>query len=230
MICVANKAGFIFWTSLGRNADTAPHLQFLISPTFNESERIYRFKHYNKVFLSREPSERLWSTYNDKFVYPLMTYRIAYSMRIRERNNATGNNVSLCDDVTFSQFLNSIVQELKFETPNANQHWETYNRICRPCDVDYTFVGKMEHFKSDFDVVKKMLGIHHLREPSTPTWRLKKLFDIFVPPEKNIPPCMTSIYYAELLWKTIQGTGNIDLNEALPKVFKLLYSFSFLLK
>ena len=213
MICVVPKAGFVFWTQLDINADTKPKLKRLSD--YNEKEILHRIKKYKKVFLSREPSQRLWSAYNDKYVFPAGYFRRNYAREIFQRIGL--NELNYCNDLTFSQFIGSLIRELKVDTLNANEHWETYNRICRPCDMQYTFHGKMENFKTDFEIVKRMLKINDLKFISTPLSRFKAQMEEY-PTSENMTPCLSNQRYMKLLWKSIQGTGHVDMHSPLPKV------------
>ena len=191
----------MFWTKLYQNADTKPELNRLDS--YHSDVRRRMIDEYRKVFLSREPSARLWSAFNDKIVVPTKECQL----------NDSG--FGLCDDIKFSDFVAYVIRRQRgVASRHVNPHWQRYNRICRPCDMQYTFVGKMENFKGDFEVVKDMMGINRLEYESSPS---KRMSSYHLLSKRNIS-CLTNKLYVERVWRHMQGTGHLDTDRLLTQV------------
>ena len=126
----------------------------------------YLKKSYKFMFV-REPFERLLSAYKDKFVstrtvdrYMLETYGRKIIRKFRP--NATQRALEAGDDVTFPEFIEYILKEGIHE--GLNWHWNTYDDQCRPCSVEYDFVGRFEYLAQDAQYVLKKAGVDNITQ------------------------------------------------------------------
>lgn len=115
----------------------------------------------------REPFERLLSAYKDKFVStrPVDRYMLdTYGRKIIQkfRPNATQKALESGDDVTFPEFIEYILKEGILE--GLNWHWNTYEDQCRPCSIDYNFIGRFEYLPHNAEYVLKKAGVHNFTQ------------------------------------------------------------------
>ncbi|KAK3095285.1 hypothetical protein FSP39_012778 [Pinctada imbricata] len=118
--------------------------------------------HSTKFLFVREPYERLLSGYVDKLYAPNTAYWNFIGRYIVKNFREDASNVSLhCGhDVTFSEFVEYFIY-----SQNVNEHRDAHFvpsfEHCRPCEIEYDYVGKLETFKEDtFYMLKK----HNLDE------------------------------------------------------------------
>ena len=102
-----------------------------------------------KFLFVRNPYERLLSTYIDKFVSPNKPFYAAGMSIIREyRPNANYKSSACGHDVSFEEFISAVVSG-NIEEP----HWCPIYTQCRLKDIQYTYVGKMETFARDAEML-----------------------------------------------------------------------------
>ena len=124
----------------------------------------YLTKSFKFMFV-REPFERLLSAYKDKFVFTRDADRYmldTYGRNIirKFRPNATRRALLSGDDVSFPEFVEYIIKEGVQE--GLNWHWNTYENQCRPCSVDYDYIGRYETLAQDAEFVLKKAGVFNL--------------------------------------------------------------------
>lgn len=88
----------------------------------------------------RHPYSLLFSAYVDKIVGPNPIFWKNFGQK-KYSNSTCG------DDLTFEQFLRSIIDTYKRKRV-IDCHVATFE-ACQPCKMNYTFVAKMETFKTD---------------------------------------------------------------------------------
>ena len=102
-----------------------------------------------KFLFVRNPYERPLSTYIDKFVSPNMPFYAAGIAIIRKyRPNANYKSSACGHDVSFEEFISAVVSE-NIQDP----HWCPIYTQCRLKDIQYTYVGKMETFARDTEMI-----------------------------------------------------------------------------
>ncbi|XP_059845226.1 carbohydrate sulfotransferase 14 [Hypanus sabinus] len=117
------------------------------------SEIKYRLKHYYKFMFVRDPMERLLSAYRNKFG-EVVDYQRRYGMEIvRRYRKSIGQSKG--DDVTFSEFLQYLVDE---DVETMNEHWMPVYNLCQPCAVTYDYIGSYERLHSDAHHVLQNIG------------------------------------------------------------------------
>ena len=98
-----------------------------------------RSKLFTFVFI-RHPFERLVSAYEDKFV---VNKNQEFINDVLNHNRVNGNN----NHVSFGQFVNFVIDELLMDTMSEGSlHWWPYSKLCRMCDIKYSFIGRLEVF------------------------------------------------------------------------------------
>ncbi|XP_060065569.1 carbohydrate sulfotransferase 8-like [Ylistrum balloti] len=103
-----------------------------------------------KFMFVREPYGRLVSGYVDKFFMPNTLFwrtigRFAYNM-LHDVDVTCGNRLS------FPDFLRYVVYGEQ-TGDHKNRHFTSISEHCKPCDISYDFIGKIETFKNDFTML-----------------------------------------------------------------------------
>lgn len=112
----------------------------------------------SKFMFVREPFERLLSGYADKLYSPNAAYWNFIGRYIVTNFREKPSNLSLeCGhDITFEEFVKYFIY-----SQNTNEHRDAHFvpsfEHCRPCEIQYDYVGKMETFKEDtFQIMKEL--------------------------------------------------------------------------
>lgn len=126
---------------------------------------------YTKFLFVRHPFERLLSAYRNKLERrhdSSRYFQSRFGRRIvrRYRANATARSLRDGDDVTFAEFA-AFVADTRLTV--FNEHWAPIDRLCRPCAVNYDFIGKHESLFQDSDyLLKHVVGAPDVRFPKGP--------------------------------------------------------------
>ena len=175
LYCLLPKAGCTNWNRImiglsGRfNMSTAMNLsEDYIHKRTNQNrlanhsptQLTYKLRSYTKFMFVREPMERLVSAYKDKFVKPNTYYPKAVGKRIikAHRVNASDESLKRGHDVTFSEFVRFLLTQNKLGNP-LDWHWDLQSRVCKPCLVDYDFIGTQETITKD---TEELIRIAHI--------------------------------------------------------------------
>ncbi|XP_052083511.1 carbohydrate sulfotransferase 9-like [Mytilus californianus] len=160
--CRVYKGGSTFWRRLLHCLDKDLKVSpFSIKPqdekgkyrrtcAMNSMNWTYNMLRVTKSFMfARNPYSRILSAYIDKLYSPnpyfWKTLGVVVMKTIR-------NKTSCGSDVTFRSLVEYIIQ-----TPieNLDDHFIPISSICRPCNVQYHYIGKMETLPED---VRRFLG------------------------------------------------------------------------
>ena len=129
------------------------HYKFLFNDYSDEDIKV-RLQSYFKFLFVREPLERLLSAYNNKFVNRKWPWRMieSYKRKILERYKQDEPSSDSSDqNLTFKKFI-YYVSDVGFD---SDSHWRSYGPICRPCEIEYNFIG---HFEDMSEEVPHILG------------------------------------------------------------------------
>ena len=113
-------------------------------------------ENYFTFLFVRDPMERVLSAYKNKFLDDNKVFHHAFGRRIikRFRTNASKHALETGDDVTFSEFVNFLV-----ETKQFDEHWKSFDKLCHPCAVNYDFIGHYEDLAEDAPYLVRKAGI-----------------------------------------------------------------------
>ena len=169
------------------------NFKFLGDYPTEEVDRILQT--YFKFVFVREPFERLLSAYLDKFYSGDPDFHNNYGREIIKKYRPGGNPEDRY--VTFDEFLNYV---LHIGKGYWNEHWQTYDKLCHPCGIQYNFIGKFENLEQEAPYVLEMSGISRILNISFP----------------EIKPSMTSskvpVYYSQIskerFYAVLQLFGN----------------------
>ena len=133
--------------------------------SYNIKTQEYFLKSFYKFLFVRHPLHRLLSAYRDKFFFPTGENKFIYNLfgkRIKEKYpdnlNITVHQPSE-DFVTFKQFIEYVADHAAVGNW-LNDHFSPFYDLCRPCDVKYHFIGKMETMLLDSQFLIKNLFVN----------------------------------------------------------------------
>ncbi|KAK6180865.1 hypothetical protein SNE40_008841 [Patella caerulea] len=128
---------------------------------FSAPERKKRIDKYYKISFVRDPLERLYSSYDNKFKAKWSTYfHLSFGKKIIQKYRKKPSKASLQkgNDVTFREFVQYVIDADDNEE-HLNEHWEQFYKQCHPCLIPYDFVGKYESLNKDIDHVLKAIKV-----------------------------------------------------------------------
>ncbi|KAK3103284.1 hypothetical protein FSP39_018178 [Pinctada imbricata] len=181
-----------------------------------------------KVVFVRDPYSRIVSGYVDKiFTNNYVFWDTTGKLIIREqRENATIRSKQCGSDVKFEEFVRHIYKSEK-EVKHRNPHWYPMSDSCRPCNMRFNFIGKIETFKSDITDMLKALNatqkVHissmdQKNDEEAISLTVRRAFDVV----KKRPKCVTLIQALERAWKVLQIRGVIHFASTFP--YEYVYS------
>lgn len=168
------------------------------------------------VLFVRDPYSRLFSGYIDKFLYPNPHYWNVYGRKIisKYRKNASLESLQCGHDVTFAEFVEYVVDTYEYKPRLLEDHFSPIHQHCRPCEIDYKIIGKMETFNDDVNYVFNKLEDDDLKRLSAGHNFNEELLQI-----------ANDLHYYENINKTCLGEVNVY-----KRVLKTLYLRGFISK
>lgn len=122
-------------------------------------DKIYQvLSHSTKFMFVREPFERLLSGYVDKLFSPNAAYWnfIGKYIVSKFRENASNHSAECGHDITFQEFVEYFIYS-QSTNERRDAHFVPSFEHCRPCEIEYDYIGKMETFKEDtFHILHKL--------------------------------------------------------------------------
>lgn len=112
---------------------------------------------YYKFLFVREPFERLLSAYIDKFYNSNPDFYAVWGHDIvsRYKKGMTPEETK----ITFDEFVNYVVK-VQDSGMFCNEHWQTYDKLCQPCGINYDFVGRFENLEEEARHVLEISGLN----------------------------------------------------------------------
>ena len=104
-----------------------------------------------KVLFVRDPYERLFSGYVDKYFSPCAFNhnKIISRFRLPKVGHAE------CQPgMNFTEFLLYVTK-----TTGINEHFRRQYQMCLPCYVPYDYIGKMETFRQDLEFILRSVNV-----------------------------------------------------------------------
>ncbi|RUS73470.1 hypothetical protein EGW08_018768, partial [Elysia chlorotica] len=172
--CSNHKAASTYWIQVFRflHNDTPPHIKrpadlpkyythmaplrktkkvdFMQKLNYEETLQNFRF------MMARDPYERLWSVYIDKFIlFDLYFWETA------DTNKGIGSNhkhKSHCKQISFEEFLIYVSTTGKTNPLVLNDHFQPIHIGCNPCRFKPNFVGHVETLNQEKNFILDKLG------------------------------------------------------------------------
>ncbi|XP_076437663.1 uncharacterized protein LOC143276893 [Babylonia areolata] len=195
------------------------------------------FDKFTKAMFTRDPWNRVWSSYVDKLVLPdswldhgkaiLQRRRVAAKLGSRVHGagppsawskQALQGAKKCSDDVTFQEFLDYAMRQVD------DVHWRPVHLVCNPCTYKPRYVGKVETFSKDSAHILQKVGLSRLvqghdshRNHSEDELRMltKYHFQIYAT-RAGIRQCLNHSGVAGRLWKAFVLNGYIGENLTFP--------------
>lgn len=178
----------------------------------------------DKFMFVREPYSRVYSGYVDKLFSPNTLYWQLTGKFIASKIRANANSQALrCGhDITFPEFVKYIIYSEKDHT-HTDRHFTPMYEHCKPCQIPYDFIGKLEHIKDDvlflLNVWNKQFGTNitfNDFESETALDRAlgkgRRLFGM----KEKITRCMSFYNASVRSWRDLQMRGLISVQESFP--------------
>ncbi|XP_052777612.1 carbohydrate sulfotransferase 11-like [Mya arenaria] len=131
-----------------------------------------------RIMFVRNPWQRLYSCYVDKLLAPNPIYwkNTGITAIKTSRSNASMLSLRCGHDLSFSEFIKHVILVEKlgvrsFIERNHEEieifpdlHFEKSSMLCKPCELKYNFIGKMENFKVDSNELMKQMDLTRVAE------------------------------------------------------------------
>jgi hypothetical protein len=107
---------------------------------------------FPKFLAVRHPLERLVSAFREKFSDNNKYTRFfinKYGRRIKERTRKTGSKAGT---ITFLEFASWLIGG-----GDVDEHWDSYQHLCLPCYINYTYVIDYDSFTEDTSHILRRL-------------------------------------------------------------------------
>ncbi|XP_045199729.2 carbohydrate sulfotransferase 11-like isoform X2 [Mercenaria mercenaria] len=182
----------------------------------------YILKHSTKFMFVREPYERLLSGYVDKLFAPNAAYWSFIGTYIVQqfRPNATKREKICGDDVSFEEFVRYFIRS-QHNNMRRDAHFVPNFEHCRPCEIDYEYVGKLETFEEDTIYLLKKLKLDdkvkfHNFERETERDAITDAADYVFSMRKAITRCMSMNEALFRAYRKLQIRGIISKEIPFP--------------
>ncbi|KAK3102514.1 hypothetical protein FSP39_011896 [Pinctada imbricata] len=234
--CAMEKIGSTFWRRLfqilaGMSKAKSP---FDIPPgaalgggvkTFSEDtfDHIYAvLESSTKLVFTRDPYLRLLSGYVDKLFSPNLMFwnSIGKFTMTTIRKNASDLSLKCGHDVTFAEFVKYFIQSERTNFKRDGHFIPMYDH-CRPCQVKFDIIGKMESFEEDTLYILKRFGFSELHDRLSMDFRNSTNIDSFRDQARivigsNVEGCMSYCEKQKRMWRKMQIRGTISKHSKFP--------------
>lgn len=176
-----------------------------------------------KFMFVREPYSRLVSGYLDKIFTPRPAYKGLRNdiKNFRLRGNKTKVAPDCALDITFTDFVVFLVGKIE-ENKWRNGHFVPMYDMCRPCEVQFDIIGKMETFNDDATHIFKKKGFPssiQLDDKRTDLDSITDIVDSTFAEKDGIEKCLPFAKGLEFVWKKAVIRGILSKDEIMPKRF-----------
>lgn len=180
-----------------------------------------------KFMVARDPYTRLWSGYVDKFLLPdfwhVMGRKMIQAVRptVQEKSRICGY------DLTFTEFLKNIANNLEHHRP-VDMHFKPSYTRCNPCVMKFDTIAKIETFSDDFKLILSDTNLTHvtaranqsidrsLEEMKMLTYYNFNGQDRWIK-NRSKPECFVQLDIAKRIWKAFQINGYLGDNFEFPE-------------
>ncbi|CAL1529964.1 unnamed protein product, partial [Lymnaea stagnalis] len=176
------------------------------------------------IMFVREPFSRILSGYVDKLFAPNPYFwsQIGRHIISKFRRDAKRSEILCGHDVTFTEFIDYLIDgELTNDSHRDAHFTPTYDQ-CKPCQLNYSVIGKMETFQPDVAYTLHQLG-YNVSKEKLGQWARDAthdaILDSTVSPfgwKFTIKKCMSWHESLKRMWRKIQIRGIISMEENFP--------------
>lgn len=143
----------------------------------NMTEIRHKIEVYFKFIIVRDPLKRLLSAYRDRFLKTKdrALYRNVIGRKIIEHyRQGSASPADTMEVVNFNEFVDYTTRNA-LKSGKLDPHWNTFQRNCRLCLINYDFIGKLETFNEDSNYILKRISTKNIKPVSSahgPHWKL----------------------------------------------------------
>jgi hypothetical protein len=225
LFCFVQKIGCTFWKRIFlalenveiKNISDMSIVHKHRLPTLSRSsdkEVVELSKSTFSVLFVRDPYSRLFSGYVDKFLYPNVHYWRIYGVHIinKYRKNATRQSLECGHDVTFAEFIEYVIDVYEQKRHILDDHFSPIHQHCRPCEIDYKIIGKMESFEDDANYIFNELPRFQSKNLLFKRSLTEELIQIMADRNLN-KSCLNNSETSKRILKSLYYRGLIDYNK-----------------
>ena len=136
--------------------------EFTVQSGFKDSPKdsLVRKNSFSFLFV-RNPYSRVFSAFVDKLLPPNPYFwKVLGTKSIQMfRKNASSKSRIYGYDVTFAEYAKYVINSLQTKRDLDAHHIAIFDK-CKPCDVDFDYIGKMESFAEDAMYIFKKMGMN----------------------------------------------------------------------
>lgn len=236
--CSVLKGGSTFWkrmlaiTSGFKTAKTpydipaiASHDRYLDNLNQQAPQRVDAILDSSVKFMfTREPYSRLFSCYVDKVFTPRPFYsRLRDSILLLTRpgwdNIPQGRSCAV--DVSFAEFFRFVVFSVE-KNVAVDPHFLPMYQSCRPCEINYEFLGKMETFWRDTNFLLHERGLNNFTGLTNQRSDMDSINDmvdsVFFEREES-ERCLPFGKVLQAIWKKAVIRGLLSTDKVMPTRF-----------
>ncbi|XP_050406670.1 carbohydrate sulfotransferase 9 [Patella vulgata] len=175
LYCSVEKIGSTFWKRLlqiisGHSKKSSP---FEIVNEFDDNAPTFKDASFDyihavlqdslKFVIARDPYSRLFSAFANKFFLVNSRFRKVVGTRIIRtiRVNASKKALKCGHDITFPEIVKYLIVSEK-NNWGRDGHFTPLSDHCRPCQIKYDIIAKIESFKKDTLFVLGKLNMTHI--------------------------------------------------------------------
>ncbi|XP_067660509.1 carbohydrate sulfotransferase 12-like [Haliotis asinina] len=160
-MCMIPKIGSAFW----RQVNTAYRKTVHKSVTKEAYDISIEYDRGSALKLSntmltfvRDPYMRLFSGYVDKLFYINPSFWNTLGRSVIRYNASHTKSSRGGHEVTFAELVNYVIY-CHENKKDIDSHFKPISQHCRFCEIDYTYIGKMETFKDDVVYMGDVMGM-----------------------------------------------------------------------
>ncbi|XP_060085345.1 carbohydrate sulfotransferase 8-like [Ylistrum balloti] len=229
--CKAPKTGSSFWGFLvlaiesQRNVSETFHINKNSVHLRNEID-VKKFRNITHesvtVMVSREPYNRLFSAFVDKY---FLLGRLGRDIQKALKKQPFIMNGGICGyGVTFTEFLNYITDRA-LRGMELNEHFMPIAKLCDACTIKYDILSKQESLTKDTEYIVDLLKLSSKKKKDIQN-NLKKgikntIYSLVVSYLTDYSAyrtdCPDRLSHFEKVWKTLHIQGYVSTKAAFPK-------------
>ncbi|OWF48705.1 carbohydrate sulfotransferase 11-like [Mizuhopecten yessoensis] len=242
VFCGIEKVGLTFWrrffSILNDAHKSSPfdirafdaYIPGTVDTMYNKTMREYNHVMTSSlsVMFSRDPFERIFSAYVDKFVSPNINFWIDKGTGIirKYRKFPEFSSLRCGNDVTFAEFVKYVVNHAHGQE-KVDSHFVTITEHCRPCHIRYDVIGKMATFYNDTMFLIRTVGHTKMRDKLQDQFidayvrdQFSHSVDLLFFYKRDLVDrhkCVPSFHTAQQrMWRALQLRGLISLETKYP--------------
>ena len=233
LYCPVEKVGCTFWErvmyllqmpSKGYKHPFEVPIPALLTLNHTGYNQHADYNDWFRFMFVRNPYARLISLYVDKLLVPNPQHwnKIGKHSIKMFRTNASRLSLNCGHDPSFLEFAQFVAWSLRTGM-KLNLHFRLASEMCMPCDINYTFIGKMERAKDDFTYVLKQFGldsvVNVMGDKFSNLTANDAITDSILSPfkwKKDILKCMNWNEALMRVWRKLQIRGLIGISQSYP--------------